>query len=234
MQRRLTSPPAPLLQGEGSQISGLTSPPAPLLQGEGSLTPPFPFDEGEGGLEGLGELEGGVAELEKKLLIFYGYLAHYYRQQLIGNAKTTTFVLRVEEANLLHYLRIGEKQQDWSNSQEEENFYSAIAYFQKAFSAKNIAEDWHTSSIILNSWAQILEAQKNWIEATEKYINVLASGIEYNQEWIYYLIRHLGRMLNKLGESQFETVWREVTGEDLEGELREAIWTARDNLKTEE
>ena len=44
-----TSPPAPLLQGEGSR----TSPPAPLLQGEESLTPPFP--PREGGLGGLGE-----------------------------------------------------------------------------------------------------------------------------------------------------------------------------------
>jgi CHAT domain-containing protein len=53
----LTSPPAPLLQGEGSKspFAALpipTSPPAPLLQGEGSKTPPFPSREG--GLGGLG------------------------------------------------------------------------------------------------------------------------------------------------------------------------------------
>ena len=47
---RLTSPPTPLLRGEGSN---LTSPPTPLLRGEGSKTaPPFPCREG--GLGGLG------------------------------------------------------------------------------------------------------------------------------------------------------------------------------------
>jgi hypothetical protein len=45
-----TSPPTPLLQGEGSN---LTSPPTPLLQGEGSNAPPFPTREG--GLGGLGQ-----------------------------------------------------------------------------------------------------------------------------------------------------------------------------------
>ena len=64
-----TSPPAPLLQGEGSNLtspptpllqlkgegSNLTSPPTPLLQlkGEGSNAPPFPTREG--GLGGLGQ-----------------------------------------------------------------------------------------------------------------------------------------------------------------------------------
>ncbi len=49
----MTSPPAPLLGGEGSKM---TSPPAPLLGGEGSnsstTSPPFPSREG--GLGGLG------------------------------------------------------------------------------------------------------------------------------------------------------------------------------------
>ena len=49
----LTSPPTPLLQGEGSDLP-LTSPLTPLLQGEGSHTPPFPCREG--GLGGLGLL----------------------------------------------------------------------------------------------------------------------------------------------------------------------------------
>jgi len=42
-----------------SYIVGLTSPPTPLLQGEGSLTPPFPTREG--GLGGIGlPLQGGL------------------------------------------------------------------------------------------------------------------------------------------------------------------------------
>ncbi|GET38406.1 TIGR03032 family protein [Microseira wollei] len=49
-----TSPPAPLLQGEGSKTTRPTSPPAPLLQGEGSNHAP-PFPTREGGLGGLGQ-----------------------------------------------------------------------------------------------------------------------------------------------------------------------------------
>jgi HEAT repeat protein len=50
-----TSPPAPLLQGEGCNPPGLTSPPTPLLQGEGcNLTPTPPFPRREGGQGGLG------------------------------------------------------------------------------------------------------------------------------------------------------------------------------------
>ena len=72
LRRRKTSPPTPLLQGEGSHTPPTqtspptprphgegshtppfpTSPPTPLLQGEGSHTPPFP--RREGGLGGLG------------------------------------------------------------------------------------------------------------------------------------------------------------------------------------
>lgn len=47
-----------------------------------------------------------IHELEKKLLIFYAGLADYYRKELISNAELATFVLRVEEPNLLQNLRL--------------------------------------------------------------------------------------------------------------------------------
>ncbi|NEP12159.1 MAG: tetratricopeptide repeat protein [Symploca sp. SIO2C1] len=58
-----------------------------------------------------------VRELEKKLLVFYAKLAEHYRKQLVGDAKTATFILQVEEPNLLQKLRWAEQQQDWSNAQ---------------------------------------------------------------------------------------------------------------------
>ncbi|GAB4182454.1 MAG: hypothetical protein Fur006_18310 [Coleofasciculaceae cyanobacterium] len=83
----LTSPPAPLLQGEGSlsqesqthppqpplSKGGQTipSPPAPILQGEGNQTPPFPSREG--GLGGLGHSElilvAGYSGIGKSALV---------------------------------------------------------------------------------------------------------------------------------------------------------------------
>jgi len=58
-----------------------------------------------------------VRELEKKLLDFYAGLANHYDKELVGNAETANFILRVEEPNLLQQLRLAEQQQDWSNAQ---------------------------------------------------------------------------------------------------------------------
>ncbi|UJB69113.1 CHAT domain-containing protein [Acaryochloris sp. 'Moss Beach'] len=66
---------------------------------------------------GLDVADGGIANLEKKLLSFYGGLADYYREQLISNAEAASFVLRVEEPNLLQQLRLAEQQEDWGNAQ---------------------------------------------------------------------------------------------------------------------
>jgi tetratricopeptide (TPR) repeat protein len=57
-----------------------------------------------------------INNLEKKLLFFYAHLANKYDRELIGNAELATFVLRVEEPNLLQLLRIAEQQQDWNNA----------------------------------------------------------------------------------------------------------------------
>jgi len=58
-----------------------------------------------------------VSELEKKLLVFYAYFADNYRKELISNAELASFVLRVEEPNLLQNLRLAEQQQSWAEAQ---------------------------------------------------------------------------------------------------------------------
>ncbi len=58
-----------------------------------------------------------ISELEKKLLIFYAYLADNYREKLISNAELATFVLVMEEPNLLQNLRLAEQQQEWAYAQ---------------------------------------------------------------------------------------------------------------------
>ena len=58
-----------------------------------------------------------INNLEKKLLVFYAGLANHYDKELISNAELATFVLRVEEPNLLQHLRIAEQQQEWRNAQ---------------------------------------------------------------------------------------------------------------------
>jgi hypothetical protein len=56
-------------------------------------------------------------------------------------------------------------------------------------------------------------------------------NFEYQLEWINGSIKALARILKQLGANQFETIWREVIGEDCGGEIRDAIWSVRDNLE---
>jgi tetratricopeptide (TPR) repeat protein len=58
-----------------------------------------------------------ISTLEKKLLVFYAALANKYNRELISNAELATFVLRVEEPNLLQHLRLAEKQEEWAQAQ---------------------------------------------------------------------------------------------------------------------
>ncbi len=58
-----------------------------------------------------------VAQLEKKLLKFYASLAVLYNKKLISEADWASYVLRVEELNLLQYLRLAEQLQDWIYAQ---------------------------------------------------------------------------------------------------------------------
>jgi tetratricopeptide (TPR) repeat protein len=57
-----------------------------------------------------------INNLEKKLLVFYAGLAFNCRKELISNAELATFMLRVEEPNLLQQLRLAEQQQDWNKA----------------------------------------------------------------------------------------------------------------------
>ncbi len=117
-------------------------------------------------------------------------------------------------------------------AKEQEDFYSAVAYFQKAFAARSAANDWYRAFLTLVVWGQTLEKQEKWIEVVIIYIQALAISIKHHQELVNVSVQNLGRMLKQLGESQFDALWREVTGEDCTGDLREAIWAARDNLET--
>ena len=310
-----------------------------------------------------------ISTLEKKLLGFYAMLADNYRQKLIGNAEVASFVLRVEEPNLLQQLRLAEQQQEWAYAQailqplgevyqrwgskpefqslreralnqigfhlveakakgkaafnfwmylrgvdanealdsadletaravyqeildelialndssvndriatayhnlgivaqeqrrfddaiafynkalqiredagdfynaadeyhqlgniakEQGDFDTAVVYFQKAFTARSAANDWHKASSTLTAWGRTLEIQSNWTEAVKIYIQALVIDNEHNSEWVGSDIADLGRMLKQLGDSQFQVIWREFTGDECPGEWFSAIQKA--------
>lgn len=143
-------------------------------------------------------------------------------------------------------LQIYEDRQDLYNASDEYhclgeiakikgNFDDAIAYFEKAFEIRSAAKDWYKVAATLMEWGKTLEAQENWIKALRRYIQtfIIDDQHNHNQMWIAEDIEALGRMLKQLGETSFEAIWREVTGGECDGDMRAAIWSARDNLETE-
>ncbi len=118
-------------------------------------------------------------------------------------------------------------------AEEQRQFDEAISYYQKTFSIYEQFQDWYRASMTLCKWGRVLEVQSNFSEALPIYIHGFVINSEHHQEFIQAFIYLLARMLQVLGENEFDTIWREVTGEECAGEVREAIWSARDRLDTE-
>ncbi|MCL1467967.1 tetratricopeptide repeat protein [Argonema galeatum] len=114
------------------------------------------------------------------------------------------------------------------------DFYTAITNYKKAFEIFQELEDWYKACFPLRGLAKLLEENKILIDAMKIYIKALSIDIEYdNKELIDLDILNLARMLKLLGESEFLAIWREVTDGECDGDVRAAIWSARDNLETE-
>ena len=111
-------------------------------------------------------------------------------------------------------------------AEEQGDFDTAVAYFQKAFTATSAVNDWRQASSNLTAWGETLEAQSNWTEAEKIYIRALDIDIEHNSELVDSDVKNLGRVLKQLGDSQFQVIWREFTGDECPGELFSAIQKA--------
>ncbi|MFK0730827.1 MAG: tetratricopeptide repeat protein [Gloeotrichia echinulata HAB0833] len=113
-----------------------------------------------------------------------------------------------------------------------QDFQKSSECYQAAHKIYSNFQDWYQASQTLAKWGRVLEAQENYAEALPIYIRALAIELEHNhnQDLIYYYINALARMLQQLGESQFQAIWRETTGEECAGAVRDAIWQVRDGL----
>ncbi len=111
-------------------------------------------------------------------------------------------------------------------AQEQRQFDDAVAYFKKAFAAMNASKDWYKASLTLAAWGGTLETQSNWTEATKFFLRALAINIKHNQGRIDSDLKNLGRMLKQLGDTQFQIIWREFTGDECPGEWFSAIQKA--------
>jgi tetratricopeptide (TPR) repeat protein len=108
-------------------------------------------------------------------------------------------------------------------AQEKQNFDEAIGYYKKAFMNYQKFQDWYECSITLVKWGNALEAQEKWLEALQIYTHFLPVESEYAHELIDLRLKAWARILNHLGETQFEATWLEATSEECEGELRKLI-----------
>jgi tetratricopeptide (TPR) repeat protein len=111
-------------------------------------------------------------------------------------------------------------------AQEQRRFDEAIAFYYKALQIYKNAGDLYKASLTLTAWGKTLEIQSNWTEAVKIYIQALAIDMEHNSEWVDSDIADLGRMLKQLGDSQFQVIWREFTGDECPGEWFSAIQKA--------
>ncbi len=118
-------------------------------------------------------------------------------------------------------------------AQAQQQVELAFNYYQKALEIFQQFKDWYKIPLALMGLGNILENQSHWTEAINIYLQALIIDWQHLQEWIDLLLKGLARILNQLGENQFNVIWRELTGEECTGEIREAIWSTRDRLETE-
>lgn len=177
------------------------------------------------------EIYQKVGDFNKSAIIYHNLGRMAQMQQDFKTAHTFyNKALRIHEDDRDLYNASDVYQGLGEISKYQGDFDSATAYFKKALEIRFTANDWQKVSLTLNTWGQTLEAQENWNDAMEIYIHAFAIDFRYNKSWIGSRIKNLARMLKQLGESQFDTIWQEVTSEDCPEVLREAIWSARDNL----
>ncbi|MCP2729931.1 tetratricopeptide repeat protein, partial [Limnofasciculus baicalensis] len=108
------------------------------------------------------------------------------------------------------------------------------AYYLKALKIREDAGDFYRAASDYHNLGVVAEEKREFEEAISYFVKALRIFVDKEDFYkVGYPIRGLGRILKQIGESQFDTVWREVRGFDCTGDLREAIWAARDELDSE-
>jgi tetratricopeptide (TPR) repeat protein len=134
--------------------------------------------------------------------------------------------LRIKEDSGNFYKAASDYYQLGTLEQEQQQFEQAKDYYRRAFEIFRRYQDWWQASDCLTKWANVLETQENWTEALQIYTYILPVYPKHIKEWIGLRIKDFGRILNAVGESQFEAIWQEVTGEECPEQLRSAIQAA--------
>ncbi len=116
-------------------------------------------------------------------------------------------------------------------AQEQRRFDKATAFYQKALQIRENAGDFYKAANVYHNLGMVAQEQRQFEEAISYYVKALMIYVDKEDFYMArYPINGLGRILKMLGESQFDAVWRKVTGKDCDGDLRQAIWAVWDRL----
>ncbi len=103
------------------------------------------------------------------------------------------------------------------------NNEEAKAYYVKAIPIFQKANDCYKLVGIFLMLGNTLVRQENYPEALRIYCEGFILSLQHCQDSIEDYIDKFKIVLEEIGESQFSTIWKEVTGSEFEGEIRDMI-----------
>jgi hypothetical protein len=77
----------------------------------------------------------------------------------------------------------------------------------------------------MTSWTlgDTLAVQEQYPEAMQVYLTGFSVDLQHHQAWVANYIQSFKAVVQAIGESQFFALWREVTGEEFAGQIRDLI-----------
>lgn len=106
---------------------------------------------------------------------------------------------------------------------KQKKFTEAARYYLEVAKIYQRFQDWNRASLYLQEAGNSSEWQGDFGTALEIYIKAFLIDSQYKPDSIELDIENLGWMFYELGESQFDSIWQEITGKECSGELRTKI-----------
>lgn len=107
-------------------------------------------------------------------------------------------------------------------AQQQEQYDEAILYFMEAISIWKKAQDWYKFASASYLLGNILVSQGN-AEGMTFLIKGFIIDFENHQEFLNMYIKTFKEILQVVGEEPFSAIWKEVTGSEFAGEIRDVI-----------
>jgi tetratricopeptide (TPR) repeat protein len=107
-------------------------------------------------------------------------------------------------------------------AQQQKQYDEAILYFVEAISIWKKAQDWYKFASASYLLGNILVSQGN-AEGMTFLIKGFIIDFENHQEFLNMYIKTFKEILQVVGEGSFSAIWKEVTGSEFVGEIRDVI-----------